>query len=220
MALSIVGRIIDAKQAPVPGLHIRARVAAKLVGGDQTLGETSSDAGGRFALAVDSEGTKGLLAHFGRTPNVQLHLSDAAGHEVLTTRPHPIEWQLEYRIYLGGGTAVAHAPDLYKAGIGRMVAESKEARMGSAVKRTMAPSGSGGLQGGWKRSLAVVQHSSLIEDSANMMFGMMDGVAMDTLESTPLKIIGYDGAQVPRRCWEAPDDQVIIWPRKEPFKWA
>lgn len=220
MAYSIIGRIIDAKHAPVAGLQVRAVAAAGVVGSDTALGETTSDDGGRFSLSIDPEKMGGGLAHLGRTPRVHLELRDRADAPVLTTRAQAIEWQLEFRIYLGGGTAAANAPDLYKAGIRRMVAESREARMGGAVKRTVAPGGKITVEGGWKRSLAVVQHSALVEDSANMMFGMMDGVAMDALESTPLKIIGYDGAQVPRRCWEAPDNQVIIWPRKEPFRWA
>jgi len=159
------------------------------------------------------------LSHLGRSPRLFLALHDAKGQPVMTTRPHPIEWQLEFRIYLGGGRRVEHAPDLYKSGIRRMVAESREARLGGGLKTTMQKAEGGSAQGGWKGSLAVVQHSALVEDSANMAFGIMDGLAMDTLEKTPLKIIGYDGAQVPRRCWEEPDNQAIIWPRKEPFRW-
>ena len=49
--------------------------------------------------------------------------------------------------------------------------------------------------------------------------GALDGVVNLFLESTHLGTIGYDGAQVPRFPRRESYDQVIIWSRKEKFKW-
>ncbi len=48
----------------------------------------------------------------------------------------------------------------------------------------------------------------------------LDGLVNSLLESEHLGTIGYDGPQVPRLPRRESYDEVIIWPRKEAFKWA
>jgi len=222
VAHSIVGRVIDAQQRPVPGIKLQAIPKGDLTGPPPVLGEAVSDGGGRFSFPIEEASLASRLAHLGRNPPVRLRVLDASGQEIFTTRAHPIDWQLEFRIYLGGGSKVPDAPNLYAKGIRRMIADSRDAGLGSSAIKTFEGKDTEPAEGGWKKSLGVVQHTlqgAEIDDSADMMFAVLDGLMLNTVESTPVKIMGYDGAQVPRHAWAAPDNQAIIWPRKEPFKW-
>ena len=225
---SVIGRVIDRDHRPVAGYRVHVYRAGGRLGAEEHLTDGPTDEGGRFSLRIPEAALAGIGKRLRRSPVVLVKLIDRSYREVLTSRPHPIDWQLEYRVYLGGSEAAPGAPDIYAHGMRRMIAEARQSGMtgGSSKKKSKATSGAPG-PGGWSQQLSwlnqgawIADKSPKITDNAQMMFAVMDGVATDKMESGPVKIIGYDGAQVPRQPWKTADHQVIIWPRKEPFKWA
>lgn len=225
---SVIGRVIDAHRNPVVGYRAHVYRAAGTLGSDEHLVDGLTDDGGRFSLTIPHAALAGLSARLGRAPQVLLKLVDPSDRTVLTSRAHPIDWQLEYRVYLGGGQGLPDPPDLYAHGIRRMIGEARQSGMMSGMgKKKGRKSPDLRAAGGWAQQLALLNQGAWIADkapkfvdNADLMFAVMDGVATDKVESGPVKILGYDGAQVPRQPWKQPDDQVIIWPRKEPFKWG
>lgn len=214
---SILGRVIDRRQSPVPGLAIRVTH-----GSEKPLAETKTDEQGRFSLLLDRGQVNRVLGGVRRAPKVALTLVRPDGRVLYTTRETPIAYQLEYRVYLGDDAEMPDAPDLYSGSMRRMMGGMRSSGVSGRAMKSMgkAPGkDKGGEPGPWERVSGILEDSTDVGDSVNMVFGALDGVLGDLTHATPVKLVGYDGAQVPRRAWSAPDHQAIIWPRKEPFKW-
>jgi hypothetical protein len=214
---SVKGRVIDGHQAPVGGVVVRV-----MHGSEKPLAETKTDDAGRFSILLDRGQLNRTLGGLRRAPKVHLELLKPDGPVLFSTRETPIAWQLEFRIYLGSDAAVPDAPDLYSGSMRRMVGGMRASGVSGRAMKSMGQGGSkekGEEPGAWERVTAILQSPSELDDTLNMAFGAMDGVLGDATRRSPLKLVSYDGAQVPRRAWSAPDHQAIIWPRKEPFKW-
>ena len=110
---SVIGRAQDANRQPVVGFRAHVYRAAGRMGSEEHLADGRTDAGGRFSLRIAESALSGMARRLRRPPQVLLKLIDPSDRVVLTSRPHPIEWQLEYRIYLGATTVAPDAPDIY-----------------------------------------------------------------------------------------------------------
>jgi hypothetical protein len=219
---TVKGRVIDTHQAPLPDLRVRVMHRVELRRTEHQLAEARTDDGGRFQLGLEQAQLKRVLGRVRGAPKIFLAFDRPDGELLYATRETPVAWQLEFRVYLGGGVAVADAPDIYASGMRRFVAATRDADLGSRAMKSMVgdeTTEQSGKSGAWRRNAAVLQQYSELGDSVNMMFGAIDGVLSDATHGTPVKLVGYDGAQVPRRAWTGPDNQAIIWPRKEPLPW-
>lgn len=214
---SIVGRVIDGHQAPMPGLLVRIQQ-----GTEKPLAETKTDDQGRFALSLDRGQVNRSLGGLRRAAKVALAVARSDGHVLYTTRETPLLWQLEFRVFLRGGEGVPEAPDLYSGSMRRMMGGMRSSGVSGRAMKSMGKSGAkepGTEPGAWERVAGVLQDYGELSDSVNMMFGALDGVMGDATRASPARMVVFDGPQVPRRAWAQADNQAIIWPRKEPFKW-
>jgi hypothetical protein len=218
---SIIGRVIDRRQAAAPNLVLRLMHRPDLRRAAKVLLETKTDSGGRFQASLDRAQLNRALGRIRRAPKVYLSIHGANGDLIYETRESPLHWQIEYRVFLGGGEAVKDAPDVYSSAMRRMITGSKQAGVGALAMKSMTSPGQGPdtATGGWKDRVGIITEYSEIDDSMNMVFAVLDGAMADMSHRTPFKLVGMDGAQVPRRAWSAPNNQAIIWPRKEAFRW-
>ncbi len=217
---SIVGRVIDHDQEPVGGLTVLIYHKSEITHRPHEVGATTTDADGRFELTLDPERTGGLSVRLKHPPQLHLVLKDATGRKILTSRSVPIDWQLEYRVYLGGGKREPTAPDLYRGVAKRMMAEAREAHMGARMKQDERDPAETGERAVWLKQALLADPSKGSGEMSSMLFAVTDGATTDRLIAPQLQTIELDGPQVPRRAWAAPDDQVIIWPRRERFRWG
>jgi len=220
---SIIGSVIDSHRQPAANLGVHVYHHPELLGSDVLVAETRTTASGEFSVGIPEGKLRGLWEKLGRAPRVFLTLSDATKKPILATRTSIIDWQLEYLIYLGGGQPEPKAPDIYGEGMRRMMSTIREvgtgAQMESSTMKTQLADGRM-EKDARKSKLSFLKNDEERNDTLNTLFGVLDGFMTTNLEETPIKLVGYDGPQVPRRPWADPDEQVTIWPRKEPFRWA
>lgn len=214
---SIIGRVIDRHHAPVPDLTVEVRRRGELRRSEEVVGTTATGPDGRFELVLDRRGAGGMLARLGEAVPILLVLRDRHGRTLMTTRAVPIDWQLEFRIFLGGGRRVPGAPDVYKSSTRRIISGTRESGMGDRLRK--GPGGRGALSG-WMKERLFMEPTEDSGGTVNLLFAVSDGAVAGTFETPRLQLVEYDGAQVPRRGWEAPDDQAVIWSRREKFRWA
>jgi hypothetical protein len=214
---SIVGRVIGHDHAPVADLVVEVRRPTELRRTEEVVGETRTGPDGRFELVLDRRKAGGMLARLGESVPIRIVLRDAQRREIMITRPIPIDWQLEYRFFLGGGKKEPGTPDPYSASMHRMIAGTRAAGMGDRMRNGASEPKS---RTGWMKENLFAEPSEESGSSVNMLFAVTDGGVAGSVDAPRLRLVEYDGPQVPRQSWDAPDDQVVIWPRRERFRWG
>jgi len=194
-----------------------------LINPDDFLGESTTDAGGRFAIAFDRSLFQRFWEFFEGEPDIYLILQGRTGNEILQTKIHRTGHEIEYHIRLAQHTPDPNAKDIYAANANRLVNMLGE--VGSLI----------GIEGAL--NLDVLANPGLPTDvraqlegfgrgaddrlsNFNQFSAVLNGVVNQVLEERGLRRIGYDGPQVPRLPRRERYDQVITWPRKEAFRWG
>ena len=65
---SVIGRVLDARRAPVVGYRVHVYRAAGRFGSEEHLTDGLTDAGGRFTLRIADEALSGIAQRFHRSP--------------------------------------------------------------------------------------------------------------------------------------------------------
>ena len=70
-----------------------------------------------------------------------------------------------------------------------------------------------------EKSEDFINNYDQIKDNFNNLLVISQGLINNYLKELNLSTIQYDGLQVPRFPHKSKYDQVIVWPRKEKFRW-
>jgi hypothetical protein len=222
---SLKGKIISKDNAPVDNLRVFAYDDDPLLNPDDLLGESITNLDGLFRIDFDQSKFTGLLEPLDQTPDIYILIKDAKGNEVLNKkrRVSQTKKEIEYHIKI-----VNHVPDLasrdiYAGNTRRMISMISEVGNLIGIENTI--------------NLDLLRNGDLPRDIRDRLQNLVNGfdernnnfdhfmvivsaIINSMLEEWRIGKIDYDGPQVPRQPRRDPYDQVIIWPRKEDFKWV
>ncbi|HEV8360755.1 MAG TPA: hypothetical protein VGR28_09910 [Candidatus Thermoplasmatota archaeon] len=218
------GKVIDAQRLPMVGARVQGWDDDPLLNPDDLLGETTTDARGRFELRFDQRKFAAYWELLEGSPDVYVVVFDAGGRELLQTRVQTTGHEISYHIRIAPPPPPEpHARDLYADNPRRTLAMLADvgATMGAEQRINLDLLANPQLpQPVRQRVQAQVDGYQDRMDNFNELSALLSGVANATLEEYHLGLIGHDGPQVPRQPRRAPAPQVIIWPRQEASPWA
>jgi hypothetical protein len=225
-AFFLKGKIISKDKEPIKNLRILAYDDDPLLNPDDFLGESVTDSNGFFRIDFDKSKFSGFLEALEEAPDVYILLKDTKGNDILNntkTRESRTKKEIEYHIRIVKNTSDPLSRDIYAGNIRRMISMLTEVGNVIGIENTM--------------SLDLLRNGDLPRDvrdrlqsfvngfedrnsNINHLMVIVSAVINSFLEELRIGRIGYDGPQVPRLPRRESYDQVVIWPRKEEFKWA
>lgn len=223
---SIKGRIISQERAPLKNQKVLAYDDDPILNPDDFLGESLSDTDGFFRIDFDSSRFSGFLEALDQTPDVYILVKDERGNTILNNEKTIVsqtQKEIEYHIRIAKHIPDTSGRDIYAGNMRRMISMLREVGNVIGIENTI------NLDllrnGDLPRDIEVrLQNFVNGFDERNNNFNhfmvILSAVINSLLEEWRIGNIGYDGSQVPRFPRKKSYDQVIIWPRKEEFKWA
>jgi hypothetical protein len=223
---SLKGKIISKDNVPIDNLRVLAYDDDPLLNPDDFLGESRTDSNGFFRIEFDQSKFSGFLEVLDETPDVYILLKDMQGNDVLNntkTRVSQTKKEIEYHIRIVDSTPDPLSRDIYAGNVRRMISMLSEVGNVIGIENTI--------------NLDLLRNGDLPRDVRDRLQNFVNrfedrnsnfdhfmvivsAVINSFFEELRIGRIGYDGAQVPRLSRRESYDQVIIWPRKEEFKWA
>ena len=223
---SLRGKIISKDNKPIDNLKVVAYDDDPLLNPDDYLGESITDSNGFFRIDFDKSRFSGFLEPLDETPDVYILLKDAQGNDILNkekTKESRTKKEIEYHIRVTDSTPDPLSRDIYAGNVRRMISMLNEVGNVIGIESTI--------------NLDLLRNGDLPRDIRDRLQNFVNGfedrnsnfdhfmvivssVINSFFEELRIGRIGYDGPQVPRLPRRDSYDQVIIWPRREEFKWA
>jgi len=219
---TLKGKVIDANKDPLRGARILAFDEDFLHAGD-FLGDAVTDSGGIFKITFEQSKFKKPWELFEGKPDVVIIIKDASGREVLKTRIMKTDKEIEYHVKLNGNKPDPNSKDIYSDNFRRILAtlNAVGANIGLENKINLGRLQSNNLSQQLRESIQnYVDGNDDRQNNFKNLMAAVSGIVNETLEQNHIGRIGYDGPQVPRLPRREAYDQVIMWPRKEEFRWA
>jgi hypothetical protein len=210
------GKVIDERRLPVAGARVQGWDDDPLLNPDDPLGEAVTDQRGCFELRFDPTKFASHWEFLEGSADVYLVVMDASGQELLRTRVQSTGREIEYHIRAVHHLPAPDAPDVYAGAPQRYWASFNDvgAFEGEEHHLNINMLGNTGLPPDVRQRLQEqVQGHEPRLDLLQDALAILDGIVTEQLEERGLKLIGYDGPQVPERPWRASYDEVIQWPR-------
>lgn len=225
-SFSLRGKIISKDNKPIENLKVVAYDDDPLLNPDDYLGESITNSNGFFRIDFDNSRFSGFLEPLDETPDVYILLKDTQGNDILNntkTKESRTKKKIEYHIRIADNTPDPLSRDIYAGNIRRMISMLSEVGNVMGIENTI--------------NLDLLRNGDLPRDIRDRLQNFVNGfedrnsnldqfmvtvssVINSFLEELRIGRIGYDGPQVPRLPRRESYDQVIIWPRREEFKWA
>ena len=223
---SLKGKIISKDNRPINNLKILAYDDDPILNPDDFLGQSITDSNGFFRIDFDKAKFSGFLEALDQTPDVYILIKNAQGNDILNNtriRVSRTKKEIEYHIRIVDHIPDPSSRDIYAGNIRRMISMLSEVGNVIGIENTINLDL---LQNGDLPTDVKVRLQNFVNgfDERNNNFDhfmvIVSGVINSLLEEWRVGRIGYDGPQVPRQPRRESYDQVIIWPRREEFKWA
>jgi hypothetical protein len=217
------GKIISKDQLPFKDLKIQAYDDDPLLNPDDFLGEAVTDPHGLFKIEFDESKFKEFLEVLEGTPDVYIVLKDNQGNNILTTKVMQTKKEIEYHIRIVDDVPNTKAVDIYSGNARRMISMLNEVgniigienRINLDILKNGDPP-----EEIRERLQRFVNDYEERKNNFNHFSVILSTLVDSFFEELHIGDIGYDGPQVPRQPRREAYDQVIMWPRKEEFKWA
>lgn len=218
---SLNGRIIDANKKPIEDAHILAYDEDFIKSGD-FLGEATTDSAGLFKITFDESKFKKPWEIFEGQPDVVIIIEDSTGRQLLKTKTKKTDKEIEYHIKISDNKPDPNSKDIYSDNFRRILATLNEVGANIGLENTINLNmlRNKNLQMEIRDSLQnFVNGNDDRQNNFQNLMAAVSGLVNATLEEDHIGRIGYDGPQVPRYPRRENYDQVIMWPRKEEFRW-
>jgi hypothetical protein len=220
---SLKGKIISEDKKPLQGYYILAYDHDFILNPDDLLGETVTDSLGFFRIEFDKSKFAGFLEPLEGSPDVYLIVKNENKEEVLRTAVKSTQKEIEYHIKKSNPTKDPSAIDIYAGNARRFITSLYDIgniidsehhinldilanpNVSQEVRESLGEFASGYEERRSNFETLLVTLSSLVDSY---------------LEDRNIGNIGYDGPQVPHIPRRELYEQIIIWPRKEEFRWA
>lgn len=219
-SFTLKGKIISKDKTD---LKVEAYGHDMLLSPDDFLGSSITDSNGAFKIDFDESKVKAFLKFIEGMPHVYIIVKDSRGNKILTTKLLQTKKEIEYHIKIVDGTPNPDAVDIYSGNARRMISMLNEVgniigienRINQDILSNSDPSDETRekLQG-------FVKAYEERKDNFNQFMVILSTLVDSFVEELHIGDIGYDGPQVPRQPRREQYDQVIMWPRREEFKWA
>lgn len=219
----LTGKIIDRANQPAEGLRVKAFDDDPWINPADFLGESLTGPDGSFRIEFDRSRFAPFWELLEGSPDVYISVRDAEDRQVLRTRIQRTDREIEFHIRLGRAPPDPAAKDIYAANPQRLVNMLGDVGELIGVEQSLNLDllANGQLPNEIRKRLEEfgagfgerINHF-------NHFAAAINGLVNSYLEERRLGSIGYDGPQVPRFPHREAYDQVIIWPRKEAFRWG
>jgi hypothetical protein len=231
-SFSLTGKVIGENNSPFSNHKVLAYDKDPLLNPDDFLGESIINDKGFFQIEFDKTKFVNILEVFEGTPDIFLVLKDQENKETLQTREMKTKKEIEYHIKITKKNIPdPNAPDIYSGNGRRMINFLRD--LGTIIdlefdvnKKILNRIEDGDNSNNAfdskstkDKSQDFLNNYDQIQDNFNSFLVISQGLINNYLKELNLGTIQYDGPQVPRFPHKNKYNQVIIWPRKEKFKW-
>lgn len=217
------GTVISKDQVPVKNLKIEAFDDDSIVNAHDLLGQKHTDENGFFEISFDDSVFRDFWELLERTPDVYVVVTDEQGKKRIRTKVAQTEYEIQYHMRMHDSISNPNAEDPYSSNPGRMISMLSEVGdlLGVEYRINVDMLNQGDPPEEIKKRLReyVGGHHERVRNFDHFM-AILSGLVNSFLEELRIGTIGYDGPQVPRVPRREANDQAIVWPRKEKFKWA
>ena len=224
-SFSLIGKVIGENNCPFYNRKVLAYDKDPLLNPDDFLGDSAIDEQGFFRIEFDKTKFVDFLEMFEGSPDIILILKDKEDKEILQTREMTTKKEIEYHIKVTKESILdPNAPDIYSGNGRRMINILKN--IGNIIdlefninKDIINEIDSSVDENTKEKSQDFINNYDQIKDNFNNVLVISQGLINNYLKELNLSTIQYDGPQVPRFPHNRKYDQVIVWPRKEEFRW-
>ncbi len=217
------GTVISKMQVPVKNLKIEAFDEDPIIDADDLLGQRDTEVDGSFEISFDDSVFSNFWELLERTPDVYLVVTDEKGKEQIRSKVAQTQYEIQYQMRMHDIIPDPKAEDPYAGNAGRMISMLSEVGnllgIENRINLDLLNHGDPPEEIRNKLRNYVGGHDERVKNFDHFM-AILSGVTNSFLEELHLGTIGYDGPQVPRMPRRETYNQVIVWPRKEKFKWV
>jgi hypothetical protein len=220
---TLKGKIISKDQTPLKGLKVEAYDDDPLLNPDDFLGETTTDSDGSYKIDFNESKFTDLFGILEGTPDVYLVVKDSQGKKILTTKVLQTKKEIEYHIRVIDNIPNPNAVDIYSGNARRMISMLNEVGnmigLENRINLDVLNNGSSPEEIRARLQNFVNGHEDR-KNNFNQFMAILSSLVDSFSEELHIGNIGYDGPQVPRQPRKEKYDEVIMWPRREEFKWV
>jgi hypothetical protein len=224
-SFSLIGKVIGENNCPFYNHKVLAYDKDPLLNPDDFLGDSIIDRKGFFRIEFDKTQFVDFLEMFEGSPDIILILKDKEDKEILQTREMTTKKEIEYHLKVTKESILdPNAPDIYSGNGRRMINILNN--IGNIIdlefninKDIINERDSSPDENPKEKSQDFINNYVQIKDNFNNLLVISQGLINNYLKELNLSTIQYDGPQVPRFPYKSKYAQVIVWPRKEKFRW-
>lgn len=224
---SLKGKIISEDKKPLQNHRVLAYDHDYILNPDDLLGEGITDSQGSFRIDFDRSKFVKVLELLEGPPDVYLVIKNEKGEGVLRTEVISTHKEIEYHVEVSKFEEDPLRIDLYAGNARRFISTFNEVGniIGLEQRINLDILANPNLSQEVRENLNdFVSNYDERRNNFQTLLVTFSSLVDSYLEELNIGNIGYDGAQVPRHPrWKPkgkPYEQVIMWPRKEEFKWA
>jgi hypothetical protein len=220
---TLKGKIISKDQTRLNGLKVEAYDDDPLLNPDDFLGETTTDSDGFYKIDFDESKFTDLFEVLEGTPDVYLVVKDGQGNKILTTKVLQTKKEIEYHIRIIDNIPNPSAVDIYSGNARRMINMLNEVGNIIGLENRINLDI---LNNGYPPEEIRARLQNFVngyedrKNNFNQFMVILSSLVDSFSEELHIGNIGYDGPQVPRQPRKEKYDEVIMWPRREEFKWV
>ena len=220
---TLKGKIISKDQTRLNGLKVEAYDDDPLLNPDDFLGETTTDSDGFYKIDFDESKFTDLFEVLEGTPDVYLVVKDSQGNKILTTKVLQTKKEIEYHIRIIDNIPNPSAVDIYSGNARRMINMLNEVGNIIGLENRINLDI---LNNGYPPEEIRARLQNFVngyedrKNNFNQFMVILSSLVDSFSEELHIGNIGYDGPQVPRQPRKEKYDEVIMWPRREEFKWV
>jgi hypothetical protein len=221
-SFSLKGKVIGKNNCPFSNHKVIAYDRDSFLSPDDFLGDSIIDEKGFFQIEFDTAKFVDVLEIIEGSPDIFLVLKDEENKEIFQTRVTKTKKEIEYHIKVSKTIPDPDAPDIYSGNTKRMInilnnlvniIDFEYNSNKDALNRIDISDKSK------ENSQHFIDNYDQIIDNFNSILVISKGLINNYMKEMNLSIIQYDAPQVPRFPQKKNYNQVIIWPRREKFKW-
>ena len=220
---TLKGKIISKDQTRLKGLKVEAYDDDPLLNPDDFLGETTTDSDGFYKIDFNESKFTDLFEVLEGTPDVYLVVKDSQGNKILTTKVLQTKKEIEYHIRIVDNIPNPSAVDIYSGNARRMISMLNEVGNIIGLENRINLDI---LNNGYPPEEIRAKLQNFVngyedrKNNFNQFMVILSSLVDSFSEELHIGNIGYDGPQVPRQPRKEKYDEVIMWPRREEFKWV
>ena len=219
---SIYGKVRTNDNKPAQGYSVHG-FDSDSIDEDDILDKKSIDSNGFFRIDFDRSKFAPFYEFLEGSPDVYLKVKEGQeDKEILKTKVTKTDKEIEYQIKIANHSADPKAPDIYAGNFQRLLDMLNEVREIIGIERQINLDRLNSQDIGREIRKSLEDFAKMDVERRNNfehVLVILSSFFDSYIEELNIGTIDYDGPQVPRHPRRENYHQVIIWTRKEAFKW-